>query len=133
MNCLEVPVSTGELFDKISILEIKRERITDPAKRANVELELKLLQEVAARLGHPDDVISLLLAELKTVNETIWDAEDLVREFERDGEFGQRFVDNARATYRNNDRRAQIKRRLNEVFGSTLMEEKSHVRLQTST
>jgi hypothetical protein len=128
MSLLTVPISVGELFDKISILEIKEERITEAVKLANIRLELKLLREAAALLGPPDDTVPALLAELKAINETIWDAEDRVREFERTGEFGAPFVDTARSTYGNNDRRARVKRLLNEVFGSMLVEEKSHAR-----
>jgi hypothetical protein len=128
MNLLMVPVSAGELFDKITILQIKQERIADPAKLANVRLELSLLNDAAAALPTADPEVQALLAELKSINETIWDAEDLVREFERTGAFGEPFVNNARATYRNNDRRARAKRRLNELLGSTLVEEKSHAR-----
>lgn len=126
MKPLMIPVSAGELFDKITILQIKQERIADPVKLANVRLELRLLTEAAAGLeaAHPD--VQALLAELKSINETIWDAENLVREFERTGMFGDPFVSNARATYRNNDRRAQAKRRLNVILGSALVEEKSH-------
>ena len=128
MKLLMVPVSAGELFDKITILQIKQERIADPAKLANVRLELSLLNSAANDLPTADPEVQALLAELRSINETIWDAEDLVREFERTGAFGEAFVNNARATYRNNDRRARAKRRLNELLGSALMEEKSHAR-----
>lgn len=128
MKLLMVPVSAGELFDKITILQIKQERIDDPGKLANVRVELALLNEAASGLEVSDPEVSTLVRELRSINEVIWDAENLVREFERTNAFGAPFVDNARATYRNNDRRAKAKRRLNEILGSALVEEKSHPR-----
>ena len=122
-----VPVAVGELFDKISILQIKMERIDDPVKLANVRTELTLLDGIAKGLdcaGDPE--VQALCAELKIVNEAIWDAENLVRQVaSRDG-FGESFAAVAKTTYQNNDRRAAIKRRLSLLSGSAILEEKSH-------
>lgn len=122
-----VPIAVGELYDKISILEIKSERIDDPSKLANVNIELDLLNRIAAQLdcSQEGEVIALR-AELKTINESIWDAENLVRQVEREGGTGESFAAVARLTYSNNDRRAAIKRRINLLSGSLIIEEKSH-------
>jgi len=121
-----IPVSWGELLDKISILEIKAARIADPAARANVGAELALLSEVAqpALAAHPET--APVLAALKKINETLWDIEDRIREHERAGDFGTTFVDLARAVYRTNDERGRLKWRLNELLGSALVEEKHY-------
>lgn len=122
---LLAPISVGELLDKISILEIKAEAIAEPAKRANVMRELAALcavrdREVAALLQ-----VEMLYRELQAVNRRLWQVEDALREHERDGRFDERFVELARSVYRDNDRRAAIKRRINELTGSELVEEKS--------
>lgn len=124
---LKVEVSVGELLDKITILAIKSERITDPAKLANVRKELALLQTTwsASPLAATD--VSPEMAELKAVNEELWDIEDDIRRHEARGDFGPSFVELARGVYHANDRRAAIKRRLNERCGSDLVEEKSYV------
>ena len=122
-----VPVAVGELFDKISILKIKLERIEDPAKLANVGVELRLLEEIARDLPYITlpEVVELC-EELKGVNEAIWDAENRVRQVARREGFGKSFAEVAKVTYQNNDRRAAIKRRLSLLAGSPLLEEKSH-------
>jgi hypothetical protein len=121
-----IPVSWGELLDKISILEIKAARIAAPAALANVRAELSLLAAVArpALDAHPATVP--VLGALKNVNETLWDIEDRIREHERDGDFGAGFIELARAVYRTNDERGRLKRRLNELLGSALVEEKHY-------
>jgi hypothetical protein len=126
MEHLMAPISTGELFDKISILLIKSERIKEPSKLNNVHAELKLLQAIADERFAAVAGLSELCAALKTVNEAIWEAEDLVRECERLARFDEVFVATARSTYVNNDRRAAIKRQINILLGSRLVEEKSH-------
>ena len=118
------PVSAGELVDKITILEVKAERI-DPARRPNVERELTLLRAVAAR-ELPSEGLEALTAELRTVNAALWDIEDGKRDCERRGDFGPAFVALARAVYRENDRRAAIKRAINDAVGSEIVEEKSY-------
>lgn len=120
-----VPVSWGELLDKITILEIKRARIAAPAARANVERELRLLRGIAED-AVDDAGAAPVLARLKAVNEALWDIEDAIREREAARDFGKDFVALARAVYRENDRRAAIKRELNDLLGSELVEEKSY-------
>ena len=128
-----VQISVGELLDKITILEIKAERIADPAKRLHVEAELALLVERRQALGLGRDAggaaeaeIERLMAELGEVNRRLWDVEDRLRGLEQVGDFGDTFVALARSVYRENDRRAELKRRLNELTGSELVEEKSY-------
>lgn len=122
-----VPVSIGELFDKISILEIKSERLTDPAKLANVNTEMRLLSDIAAKLDLGDRVaLNEILPRLKAVNEEIWEAEDEIRDCERHEVFGDRFLKVARSIYRLNDRRAAAKREINVLTSSTVVEEKSY-------
>jgi hypothetical protein len=122
---IEVPVSWGELVDKITILEIKDERIADPAKRANVVRELTLLRERFAA-APPVDGVARVTADLKSVNESLWAIEDEIRDQERAGTFGERFVELARAVYRTNDRRSDLKREINRLLGSAIVEEKSY-------
>ena len=124
---LLVPISVGELLDKISILEIKADAISDPAKQANVRRELAALEAVRGREIAAMPELAALYAELKSVNQALWQIEDEIRECERGGEFGQRFIELARGVYRINDRRAVLKRRINELTGSDLIEEKSYV------
>lgn len=123
----EVPVSAGELIDKITILQIKSERIHDEQKLENVRRELQVLQRMRAETvpDHPD--LEELVAELKQVNEKLWEIEDNVRTCEREGDFGERFIELARSVYKTNDHRAVVKRRMNELLGSNLVEEKSYV------
>lgn len=118
-----VPISMGELVDKITILQIKTERISDSAKLENVNRELELLRAACPiELSRIDE----LRTELKAVNERLWTIEDEIRDCERSGDFGPRFVELARSVYKTNDRRAEIKRRINFVTGSSLLEEKSY-------
>lgn len=123
---LSVPVSPGELLDKISILEIKSERIVDPDKRANVERELDLLTGLWHATALETAEVTAKRTELKQINEALWEIEDAIRECDRDGDFSNRFVDLARAVYRTNDRRADIKRDINHLLGSNILEEKSY-------
>jgi len=123
---LSVPVSPGELLDKISILEIKAERIDDGDKHANVERELDLLTGLWHAAGLESNEITELRARLRAINERLWDIEDAIRDCERRGDFGERFVDLARSVYRTNDRRAALKRRINQRLDSTIVEEKSY-------
>ena len=122
---LLVPVSWGELLDKITILEIKQDRIADPEKVANVGRELAALRSVADGTERPP-AASDLVAQLRAVNEQLWDIEDSIRDCERRQDFGPDFVALARAVYHTNDRRAEIKRDLNLMLGSELVEEKSY-------
>lgn len=121
-----VPVSPGELLDKITILRIKSERIADAGKRANVVHELDLLSETADDTLPPSGSLDRLVDELKSVNEALWDIEDAIRDCERAADFGPRFVELARSVYVTNDRRAALKRQINELLGSAIVEEKSY-------
>lgn len=122
---VQVPVSVGELFDKITILRIKAERIGDPAKEANVRRELEALEAEAARVPASPH-LDALTAELHAINAGLWDVEDAKRRHEREGRFDADFIELARRVYKENDQRAAIKRRINAVTGSSLVEEKSH-------
>lgn len=120
-----VPVSWGELLDKLTILEIKRVRITRADARAHIEREHRLLRGAAARaLKQPG--IEPLFGALRTVNEALWEIEDAIREEEADGRFGPEFIWLARSVYKRNDERAGIKRRINALLDSDLVEEKSY-------
>jgi len=121
-----VPVSVGELVDKLAILQIKSERLTAPAKRANVACERDALQAALDGLGLETETLARLSADLKRVNESLWVIEDALREHERNGDFGAAFVELARSVYRINDQRAELKRAVNRIFGSALVEEKSY-------
>jgi tetratricopeptide (TPR) repeat protein len=121
-----VEISPGELFDKITILEIKRERLSDAAKRENVITELAVLTQARDRSITSSGDLTGLIDELRAVNEALWQVEDDLRLAERAGDFGSRFIELARSVYRLNDRRAAIKRQLNEHLGSRLIEEKSY-------
>lgn len=118
--------SPGEFLDKLTILEIKSERIRDPAKLANVMHELALMRRQWDAATGMDGEIPALVAELKTVNEHLWVIEDQIRDCEAAGRFDAGFVELARSVYQTNDRRAAIKRRINAVLGSELIEEKSY-------
>jgi hypothetical protein len=121
---IKVPISPGELIDKITILEIKRERLTDPARRVNVDTDLASLVAARDRALRPSARLASLTAELKTVNLALWDVEDEIRRCEQAGDFGSRFIELARAVYHQNDRRSAIKRVMNELVGSARVEEK---------
>ena len=123
---LTTRVSPGEFLDKVSILEIKLERIRDPAKLANVRRELDLLRGVwqASPLAGAD--VAALTRELKAVNEALWEIEDRLRIKEARRSFDQEFIELARSVYRHNDRRAALKRELNLALRSDLIEEKSY-------
>ena len=123
---VNVEIAPGELIDKITILEIKTERITDPAKLGNVRIELKTLAEArdSTLVGSPE--LDDLTKQLKMINEQLWDIEDDIRDCERDKDFGDKFVELARAVYKSNDKRAAFKRDINVLLGSHLVEEKSY-------
>jgi len=126
MENIKVPVSPGEVLDKITILEIKSERMSDPEKVANVRVELALLQETWKEFIRDDEVIRGLHAQLKEVNEALWEIEDDIRDKERAKEFDERFIELARAVYVTNDRRSEVKKELNLHLGSEIVEEKSY-------
>jgi len=126
MKDILVPVSPGELLDKITILRIKSARIADPAKLANVRIELEALEQIwrdsgAAAATPADDERAL-----QKVNEALWDIEDLIRDKEAAQQFDARFTTLARSVYTTNDERAAIKKRINNALGSRIVEEKSY-------
>jgi hypothetical protein len=126
MSEIHIPVSYGELIDKITILEIKHTRIGDPAKKANVARELALLQAAWSSAAAAAPSIDDLREALKAVNERLWEIEDAIRDKERGQSFDAGFIALARAVYHQNDQRAALKRDINLRLGSTLIEEKSY-------
>jgi hypothetical protein len=126
MSLIEVPVSFGELLDKMSILEIKSERMSDPAKLVNVRKELDALNETWGKSVQSKIDIADLLTALKAVNERLWVIEDDIRIKESRQEFDAEFIRLARAVYFENDERARLKRDINFKLGSALVEEKSY-------
>ncbi len=123
---LLTPISPGELLDKLTILEIKSERIGDREQRANVAHEKQLLDAVWQNADLDTDEVSALRAELKTVNQKLWDIEDAIRDEERARRFGDRFIELARSVYITNDQRAALKKAINQLLGSKIVEEKSY-------
>jgi tetratricopeptide (TPR) repeat protein len=124
---VQAPVAPGELIDKITILEIKSQRIADQEKLANVRAELTALADARDRAIFDGGKLAPLVAELKSINESLWQIEDDIRHCEREGHFGPRFIELARSVYENNDRRALVKRRINERLGAEIIEEKSYI------
>lgn len=122
----KIEVSPGELLDKMSILQIKSERVGDPAKLKNIRYELELYEDIVRGRVPGGKKMAVLTAELKAVNEALWTVEDEIRACEARGDFGDRFVALARSVYRTNDRRAAIKREINILCGSSIVEEKSY-------
>lgn len=120
-----VPVSWGEVFDKITILQIKSERISDPDKLVNVRKELSELESVAQTASLPDGLDSVIDA-LRSANAKLWDIEDDIRDCERERRFDEEFIRLARAVYYTNDERADLKKKINLMMGSELVEEKSY-------
>jgi hypothetical protein len=126
MENIKVPVSPGEVLDKITILEIKSERMTDPQKIDNVKIELALLKETWDENIRDTQEIQTLHAQLKEINEALWEIEDDIRDKERAKEFDERFIELARAVYVTNDKRSRVKKELNLHLGSEIIEEKSY-------
>ena len=123
---ITIRISPGEVLDRLTILEIKSERMTDAAKLANVRHELEELAAVVTKTIPVRDDIRALHVELKAINAKLWEIEDDIRDCERSGDFGEKFVGLARAVYVTNDERSRVKRRINEALGSDLIEEKSY-------
>jgi hypothetical protein len=126
MKDILVPVSPGELLDKITILRIKVARIQDAAKLANVKLELSLLEQTWKDSGGTQHDVAIDERALENVNERLWDIEDRIRDKEARQIFDRDFIELARAVYICNDERAAIKKRINRQLGSRLVEEKSY-------
>ena len=120
------PISVGELIDKITILRIKRERIRGAGAQANIARELESLLEIRARAGLVAGEVDGLEEQLFQVNGRLWDIEDQLRSLERENKFQERFIELARSVYRLNDQRSTLKRKINEVTGSGIIEEKSY-------
>jgi len=120
------PVSVGELIDKITILELKLARMSDPAKRHNVATEHRALSAVLDTFRPLTGEVETLVAGLAEVNARLWDIEDEIRACERARDFGARFIELARAVYITNDRRAELKKQINLALGSELQEEKAY-------
>jgi Family of unknown function (DUF6165) len=126
MQDILVPVSPGELLDKITILRIKVARIEDAAKLANVKLELALLEQTWKDSGCATQAVTLDEHALQAVNEQLWDIEDRIRDKEARHTFDRDFIELARSVYVCNDERAAVKKRINQQLGSRLVEEKSY-------
>ena len=126
MNEIRVPISPGELLDKITILRIKSQRMSDAAKVSNVRLELRALEETWSASTYAKADIEADIGALLRVNERLWAIEDDIRDKERAQAFDADFIRLARAVYFENDERAAIKRRINNALGSSIIEEKSY-------
>ena len=124
---VETPISVGELIDKITILEIKLEKIADEAKLVHVRREHGLLTARRDEAVARSDALDALTRDIEAVNRALWDVEDDLRDMERAGYFGAVFVEKARAVYKTNDERARLKTRINDLTGSALSEQKSYV------
>ena len=123
-----VPVSWGEVIDKITILEIKVERLREPGPRENAGRELALLRDAFAEVVEPPAGVAALKAALGAVNRRLWEIEDDIRQKEASRSFDAAFIELARAVYRTNDERSRIKREINELLGSGIVEEKQYTR-----
>lgn len=121
-----IDVSPGELIDKITILEIKAERVAEEAKRSLVLYELRLLEDRRSHAIAQSEALAAVTKELREVNAVLWDIEDQIRDCERAQDFGDRFVALARAVYHTNDRRAALKRKINDLLGSAIAEVKAY-------
>ncbi|WP_439579425.1 hypothetical protein [Elioraea sp.] len=123
---LTIDVSPGEAIDRMTILAIKQDRISDPQKLAHVRREAEALGVVLAPLLRANPALQASVTALREVNEILWDIEDALRDDERRGDFGPEFVARARAVYRTNDRRAALKAEVNALLGSDIAEQKSY-------
>ncbi len=120
---MKIEVSNGEIADKLSIIEIKLKHIQNAEKRKNLQNEYEVLDKAVAQII---DKNHELYQELLKINQELWDIEDTIRDLERDKNFGEKFIETARAVYFTNDKRSDIKRKINELTGSNLIEEKSY-------
>lgn len=133
MKDILVPVSPGEMLDKITILRIKSARMTDAIKLQNVRLELQLLEQTWRESGADESLVADDIAQLQHVNEQLWDIEDRIRDKELAQSFDAEFIELARAVYVTNDERAAFKKRINTALGSRIVEEKSYKPYKPST
>lgn len=120
---MKIEISNGELLDKLSILEIKLEKIQDPEKLMNINSEYSLIKPLGDKLIH---IVETQYKSLVDVNRSLWETEDTIRDFERNQQFGDEFIQTARRVYLFNDKRAQIKKEINRLTNSGLIEEKSY-------
>ena len=127
---VNIEISIGEFFDKLTILEIKKERIKDDSKLANINTELAALNELLSGLAFSRADVESEVSELKTINEKLWVIEDDIRDKEAAKSFGQAFIELARSVYFTNDRRSVVKRDINIKLGSHFIEEKSYEEYQ---
>ncbi len=125
-HSIRVEIGAGELLDKMTILEIKQQRMSDSAKLANVEIELEVLRQTQRHELPLTSRLEALFQKLKAINEQLWDIEDQIRVCEKQGDFGATFIELARLVYVTNERRATVKRQINDAAGSRLVEEKSY-------
>ncbi len=123
---LMIPMSCGELLDKLTILSIKKERINDKDKLKNINKEFDQLTQIYEEQVDKSVELDGLVADLREVNERLWDIEDEIRACEKQKDFGERFIELARSVYISNDRRAKLKYQINSLSGSELVEEKSY-------
>lgn len=123
---IRVPIAPGELIDKLTILTLKSENITDPEKRANVLHEKAILQAVADDAIPSTAQVQALWDRLYQINKDLWQIEDNIRACEASQDFGDTFIQLARAVYVTNDKRAQVKKEMNLLLGSAIVEEKSY-------
>ena len=123
---IPIAISPGELLDKVSILDIKLEQITDTQKRANVQVEYDLLMSIVQQHNLLSEGIDKLYKNLKAINQELWDIEDDIRDCERTNDFSDTFIQLARSVYFTNDKRAAVKKQINIELGSQLVEEKSY-------
>ena len=126
LDSIQIDVSPGELIDKITILQIKADKIQDISKLENVNKELELLTNSLHEGVKITNELKLIMDELQQVNETLWVIEDKIRLHEASGKFDTDFIELARAVYKENDKRANLKRKINNTLGSGLIEEKSY-------
>lgn len=122
---VSIEIGMGELFDRFSILSIKKAEIKEPAKLKNVENEYDYLLQFIEKLP-PNAEVEKVYSQLLSVNETLWEVEDRLRELEKEEDFGADFVKNARSVYKLNDNRAALKKQLNIIYNSKFIEEKSY-------
>jgi hypothetical protein len=127
---INIEISIGEFFDKITILEIKKERISDTEKLVNINKELDALNDLLDKLPFSRDDVNQEVLELKSINEKLWVIEDDIRDKESNKQFDQEFIELARSVYFTNDRRSEVKRDINIKLGSDFVEEKSYEEYQ---
>jgi len=120
---MQIEVSNGEIVDKLTIIEIKLKHISEETKRKNLQTEYDVLKAAVSKIIEKNHTLYL---ELLAINQELWDIEDTIRDLERAKDFGDEFIQTARAVYYTNDKRSDVKRKINDLTGSNLIEEKSY-------